>query len=187
MLIVVPFYITYQIVRVLFFYIDGLSQPVIRAWLGYRISGVGFILTLILLYGLGLIATNVFGRSLLRWFEALLLRTPLVKSVYSAAKQVIETVSLPGKDKFKKVVLIEYPRKGIFAIGFVTGSTPSLGGRPLLNVFIPSPPNPTTGNIVFVPEGEVMNADLSIEEAIKMIVSGGLVTPKGIDRESPLP
>lgn len=180
MLMVVPFYVTYHVIRILFLYIDGLSQPVIRAWIGSRLRGVGFVLTLILLYGLGVIATNVFGRSLLRWLEGLLLRTPVIKQVYSAAKQVIETVSLPGKEKFKKVVLVEYPRKGIFAIGFVTGSTKGSDNRTLLNVFVPSPPNPATGNLIFVPEGEVMDAKLSIEEAAKIIVSGGLLTPKEI-------
>lgn len=180
MLMVVPFYVTYHVVRILFLYIDGLSQPVIRTVIGHRLRGVGFLLTFLLLYFLGVIATNVVGRSLLRWFERVLLRTPVVKNVYAAAKQVIETVSLPGKEYFKKVVLVEYPRKGIFAIGFVTGSTKGPEGKTLLNVFVSSPPNPATGNLIFVPEAEVVETELSIEEAVKIVVSGGFIAPKGI-------
>ncbi|MBI4437015.1 MAG: DUF502 domain-containing protein [Candidatus Omnitrophica bacterium] len=182
MLVVVPFYVTYHVVRVLFLYIDGLSQPIIRPLVGHRVRGVGFLLTFLFLYGLGLIATNVFGRALLKSFENLLLRTPVVKNVYAAAKQVIETVSLPGKENFKKVVLVEYPRKGIFALGFVTGSTKGPDGKTLLNVFMSAPPNPATGNLIFVPEDEIVETDLSIEEAAKIIVSGGFLIPKEIGK-----
>ena len=179
-LLFVPFYITYHIIRMLFLYIDSLSQPIVSPILGHRMRGVGFILTFFLLYGLGLFATNVAGRSFLRWLEELVLRTPVVKNVYATVKEAIETVSLPSKEKFKRVALIEYPRKGIYAIGFVTGSIKGSEGKTLLNVFVPSPPNPATGILVFVPESEVIDTDLSIEEAVKVIVSGGLITPKEI-------
>jgi len=179
-LLFVPFYITYHIIRVLFLYIDGLSQPVVKPLLGHRARGVGFILTFFILYGLGLIATNVVGRSFLKWLEGLVLRTPVVKNVYATVKEAIETVSMPSKEKFKRVILVEYPRKGIYAVGFVTGSTKGLGDKTLLNVFIPSPPNPATGNLIFVPEGEVVETDLSIEEAAKVVISAGLLTPKEI-------
>lgn len=181
-LLFIPFYITYHIIRVLFLYIDGLSQPVIRPLLGHRVRGVGFILTFFILYGLGLIATNVVGRSFLKWLEGLLLRTPVVKNVYATVKEAMETLSLPSKEKFKRVVLVEYPRKGILAIGFVTGSTKGAEGKTLLNVFIPSPPNPATGNLIFVPESDAIDTALSIEEAAKIVISAGLLTPKEITK-----
>ena len=177
-LLFVPFYITYHIIRILFLYIDGLSQPIVGPILGHHVRGVGFILTFFLLYGLGLIATNVVGRSFLRWLEGLILRAPVIKNVYATAKEAIETISTPSKEKFKRVILIEYPRKGIYAVGFVTGSTQGADGKTLLNVFISSPPNPATGALVFVPESEAIHTELSIEEAIKIIVSGGIITPK---------
>lgn len=179
-LLSIPFYITYHVVRILFLYIDGLSQPIVRRFLGHRVRGIGFLLTFLVLYGLGIIATNVVGRSFLRWLEQLILRTPVVKNIYATAKEAMEVLSLPSKEKFKRVVLVEYPRKGVFAIGFVTGSTKGSEGKTLLNTFMPSPPNPATGNLIFVPESDVINTDLSIEEAAKIIVSGGLLAPKEI-------
>lgn len=177
---VVPFYVTYHVVRILFLYIDGLSQPIIRQVVGHRVRGIGFVLTFFVLYGLGIIATNVIGRSLLRWFEGLILRTPVVKNIYATAKDAMETISVTGKEKFKRVVLIEYPRKGIFAIGFVTGSTKGAEGKTLLNIFVPSPPNPATGNLIYVPEEDVTETNLTIEEAAKIVFSVGLLTPKEI-------
>ena len=182
-LVVVPFYITYHIIRIIFFYLDGLSQPVAQRLVGARIEGVGFILTFLLLYVLGLIATNVFGRSLLKWLEALLMKTPIIRNVYSTTKQAIGAFSGPGKEKFKRVVLVEYPRKGVYAVGFVTGSTQAPDGRKLLTVLISAPPNPATGVIVFFPETDVVETDLTIEEAVKIVVSGGLITPKELTRE----
>jgi len=182
LLVMIPFYITYHIIRFLFLYIDGISQPIIKSAVGYRIEGVGFFLTLLLLYVLGVIATNVFGKALLRWFEALMLRTPVIKNVYATTKQAVESLSLTKKQKFKKVVLIEYPRKGIYAVGFVTGETVSPEGIKLLNVLISAPPNPATGVIVYVPEEDAVETNLTIEEAVKIVVSGGLLTPKAIKK-----
>ena len=183
-LLFVPFYITYHIIRMLFLYIDGLSQPIVSPILGHRVRGVGFLLTFLLLYALGLIATNVVGRSFLRWLESLILHAPVIKNVYATAKEAIETISMPSKEKFKRVILIEYPRKGIYAIGFVTGWTKGADEKTLLNVFVPSPPNPATGLLVFVPESDAINTEISIEEAVKIIVSGGLIAPKAIAKHS---
>ncbi len=181
-LFLVPFYITYHITRALFLYIDGLSQPVVRPLLGHRVRGIGFLLTFIFLYFLGLIATNVVGRSFLKTLERIVLQTPVVKTIYAAAKQVIEAVSLPGKEHFKKVIFVESPRKGIFSIGFVTGSTQGPDGQMLLSVFIPSPPNPATGGVIFIPESDAISTNLSIEDAIKIIVSGGFLSPETIEK-----
>ncbi len=183
-LVVVPFYATYHIIRFLFLYIDGLSQPVVKSIVGHRVGGVGFVLTFLLLYVLGVFAANVFGRSLLKWFEGLLLRAPLVKNVYATIKETVGILSFPGKQKFKRVILVEYPRKGIYAIGFVTGSTLSPEGKKLLSVMVSNPPNPATGNIVYVPEEDAMETNLTIEEAVKIVVSGGILTPKEITKPS---
>ncbi|MFH1858345.1 MAG: DUF502 domain-containing protein [Candidatus Omnitrophota bacterium] len=182
-LVVVPFYITYHVIRIIFFYLDGLSQPIAQQLIGTRVEGVGFVLTFLLLYFLGLIVANVFGRSLVRWFERLLLRAPIIKNVYFSVKQTVEALSVPRKDKFKRVVLVEYPRKGIYAIGFVTNSTLSPDGEKLLTVLISAPPNPATGNIILLPESDAIGTDLTIEDAMKFVVSGGLLTPKEINKE----
>jgi len=180
LLVAAPVYVTYVAVRFLFLTIDGFSQPIVKGMVGTRVAGIGFILTLILLYLLGLVTANVFGKSLLRWIEALVLKLPIIKHIYAATKQVVDTVSLPTKEHFKRVVLVEYPRKGILSLGFLTGTTKRPDGKTLLNIFIPSPPNPATGQLVFVEEGDVIETTLSIEDGAKIVFSVGLLTPKEI-------
>ena len=182
LLIAAPVYVTYLAVRFILRTVDGFSQPIVKGVVGTTIPGLGFILTLVILYFLGLITASVFGKSLFAWIDVLLLKLPGIRHIYAATKQVVDTVSLPSKESFKKVVLAEYPRKGLFSIGFVTGSTRGPEGKTLLTVFIPSPPNPTTGQLIFVPEEEIVDTTLSIEEGVKIVISGGFLTPKEITR-----
>ena len=122
------------------------------------------------------------GRTLLKSGERVLDKMPVVRSVYGAIKQVMETVMSTNSNSFREVVLVEYPRKGIWVIGFVTGETKgevqSLKKEKLINVFIPTTPNPTSGFLLFFPKKDLIYMHMKIEDAVKMVISGGIVTPK---------
>jgi uncharacterized membrane protein len=142
---------------------------------------VGLAVPLLGILLIGLMARNIVGRWLLEVGENILKGIPLAGPVYKTLKQLLETVLQDSRDKFRRVVLVEYPRQGIWAVAFVTGTLgidlPSNLSGKLLSVFIPTTPNPTTGWYAIVPEAEVLNLDLSVEEAFKLIISGGIVSP----------
>ena len=130
----------------------------------------------------GSLATGLFGRTLIRIWENILNRMPVVRSVYSAIKQILETVMAAQSDAFRQAVLVQYPRKDIWAIGFVTGSTKGEVGKnvseKMINVFMPTTPNPTSGFLLFFPEKDLIYLKMSVEDALKLVVSGGMVIPK---------
>ena len=142
---------------------------------------VGLMVPLLSILLIGLMARNIAGRWLLDVGERLLQAIPLAGQVYKTLKQILETLLKDSNGKFRRVILVEYPRAGIWAIGFVTGIISSeiqaQMSRPMLSVFIPTTPNPTTGWYAVVPEDEVINVSLSIEDAFKIVVSGGIVAP----------
>lgn len=142
---------------------------------------VGLMVPLLSILLIGLMARNIAGRWLLDVGERLLQAIPLAGQVYKTLKQILETFFKDSKGKFRRVILVEYPRAGIWAMGFVTGIISSeiqaQMSRPMLSVFIPTTPNPTTGWYAVVPEDEVINLSLSIEDAFKIIISGGIVAP----------
>ncbi|WP_199299545.1 MULTISPECIES: DUF502 domain-containing protein [unclassified Coleofasciculus] len=142
---------------------------------------VGLAVPLLCIMLIGLMARNIAGRWLLDFGERLLQAIPLAGSVYKTLKQLLETILRDTNGKFRRVVLVEYPRRGVWAIAFVTGVMSSeiqcQMTRPMLSVFIPTTPNPTTGWYAVVPEEEVLNLSMSIEDAFKVVVSGGIVSP----------
>lgn len=142
---------------------------------------VGLAVPLLGILAIGLMARNFIGRWLLDFGERLLQAIPLAGSVYKTLKQLLETLLKDSNEKFRQVVLVEYPRPGLWSIGFVTGTiSPDIQssiGSPVLSIFIPTTPNPTTGWYVVVPEDEVMQLSMSIEDAFKVIISGGIVSP----------
>lgn len=150
---------------------------------------VGFAVPLLCILIIGLMARNIAGRWLLDVGEDLLVAIPLAGAVYKTLKQLLETLLKDTNGRFRRVVLVEYPRRGVWAIGFVTGSMSneiqSQMMRPMLSVFVPTTPNPTTGWYAVVPEEEVINLSMSIEDAFKVIVSGGIVAPN--TQLAPLP
>jgi uncharacterized membrane protein len=132
----------------------------------------------VLLYLVGLLAANVFGREFLKGFDLLLKRMPVVRAIYVSTKQVIETLRLPGKAAFQRVVLLEYPRHGTWAVGFVTGKAlRECDQAPLLHVFLPTSPNPTSGMMLILEEAQVRELDLTVEEGVRLVVSGGILSP----------
>jgi uncharacterized membrane protein len=151
---------------------------------------VGLTVPLLSILLIGLMARNIVGRWLLDFGERVLQAIPLAGSVYKTLKQLLETLLKDTNGKFRRVILVEYPRPGMWAIGFVTGTTSSeiqcQMTRPVLSIFIPTTPNPTTGWYAVVPEDEVINLSMSIEDAFKIIISGGIVSPTSTS-SSPLP
>jgi uncharacterized membrane protein len=151
---------------------------------------VGLTVPLICILLIGLMARNIAGRWLLDFGERVLQAIPLAGSVYKTLKQLLETILKDSNGKFRRVILVEYPRRGIWAIAFVTGvmsaEIQSQMSRPMLSIFIPTTPNPTTGWYAIVPEDEVVNLSMSIEDAFKVVISGGIVSPTGSSLSIPL-
>lgn len=147
--------------------------------IGIHIPGFGVILSLILLVTTGIFATNFFGQRLVSWGESVLSRIPLVRSIYNSVKQVINTVLSTNSVAFRKVLLIEYPRKGLWTLGFQTGTVNSeIGSKineEMVSLFIPTTPNPTSGFLVMIPKQEVIELNMSIDEALKFIISLGVM------------
>ena len=152
-----------------------------EALFGIYIPGLGLILAIVVLLGTGMLLTNFFGRRLVEWSESVLNRIPLVRSVYSGAKKVAETLLMPTGKSFRKVLLVEYPRKGVWCIGFQTstdlGEVQHRTGKQVICVFIPTTPNPTSGFIVMVPEEDAVELDMTVDEAVRMVMSLGVVVP----------
>lgn len=135
---------------------------------------------LFILYLIGSLSTFLFIRRLISIGEGLVRRIPVVNFIYNTTKQIIEAISLQSRQSFKKVVIVEYPRKGIYALAFMTGQTPreDCDQEPFINVFLPTTPNPTSGFFLLLPRTDVRDTNLTIEEGVKMIISGGILTPK---------
>lgn len=182
LLVLIPLAVTLFILNLLFASLTSIARPVMHPWVGempeYALTLIALFVTVLLLYFVGLITNHFIGRRLLHWGEALLMKLPIVKSVYFASKQVVETFSSSTKAAFKAVVLVEFPRQGSFAVGFVTGQIRNHEGKMFYNVFVATTPNPTTGFLVIYPDDEVNFTDISVEDGIKMIVSGGMLAPQ---------
>lgn len=149
--------------------------------LGVRIPGLGVIATLLLILIAGTITTSYAGARLFRFAESLVDRIPLVRGIYQAVKQIVQTMVSKEGQSFKRVVLVEFPREGLYTVAFVTGSTTGelrdkTGGR-CINIFIPTTPNPTSGYYMMVPEDRVQTLEMSVEEAFKLVISGGILAP----------
>jgi uncharacterized membrane protein len=149
--------------------------------LGFHVPGIGAILALVVLFATGVLVANLLGRQLVLWYEALLGRIPLVRSVYGGVKNFAAVVLSDTGKSFKKVLLIEYPSKGIFRIALQTADDvdeiAAVMGRDMTTVFVPTTPNATTGFLAFVPRDSVIELTMTVEEALKMIVSLGVVVP----------
>jgi uncharacterized membrane protein len=160
-----------------------LLPPAIRPenLIGFQIPGLGVILTVVLILVTGLIVANFFGRKIVGAWESLLSRIPLVRTVYGAVKQITASLFSDASQSFREMVLVEYPRKGIWVLAFVTGDTPKrfqeVAGQDLINIYVPTTPNPTSGVYVMVPRGEVKRLDVPVEIGLKMILSAGVINP----------
>ena len=137
----------------------------------------GFMLTIIFIYIIGLFVSNVLGKRVYLWIESLLSRIPVVNAVYKNIKQITASISNPERQSFKKVVFIEYPRKEIWTMAMVTGVSLNETGIKFYHVFVPTTPNPTSGFMLYVRQEDTQDANISIEEGLKIIISGGILAP----------
>ncbi len=186
-LVTAPIAITFYIAWLGINFVDSRVIPLIpekynpETYLPFDILGLGLVIVIIALMLVGWLTASFVGRLFLRTGERVLARMPVIRSIYGALKQVFETVLSHRSTAFREVVLIEYPRRGIWALGFLTGMTEgevqNLTTEDVLNVFLPTTPNPTSGFLLFLPKEDVLVLDMTVEEGIKMVMSGGIVTP----------
>ncbi len=182
LLVTLPIAGTYMVLSILLKSLEGVLGNLLRTHLHtHYYPGLGITVLIVLVFLVGLFTTNFIGRWVVRRYERLLRRLPLVNTVYSAIKSVVQTISMQGKQNFQGVVLVEFPRRESYLLAFVVnnteGSIASKVDQPMLNLFVPTSPNPTSGYLLFVPESDVQFLDFSVEEAMKMVMSGGIYTP----------
>ena len=176
--IVVTIYVLYLVVS----FLDNILGGFVELIIGKSIPGVGLVASIGLIIFMGFIVTNYLGSKLVKLGEKLLEKIPIISNIYFGVKQIINAFSIQGKEMFNKVVLVEYPRKGTYALGFITGEckgeVQDRTSAELINVFIPTTPNPTSGMLILVPNEEIIYLDMSVEEGLKLIVSAGIVVPE---------
>jgi uncharacterized membrane protein len=177
LLVVVPVTATVIVLKAILSWIDSILGDLPGTAIGLRFPGLGIITLVLLILAIGVISANYFGNRLLRSWDGIMQRLPLVRGVYTTVKQMMETFSV--KHNFSGVALVEYPRAGCYSIGFVTGQVAGeaagLAGKHL-TVFVPTTPNPTAGFLLILPEAEVHQLDMSVEQGMKFIISLGLVS-----------
>lgn len=186
-LVAAPITITAWLIIAIVNFIDNRVERLIppaynpEQYLPFSLPGLGVIAMIVFLIVVGMFATNFLGRFFVRIGENILDRLPIVRSLYSATKQIFETVFANQSDAFREVVMVEYPRKGMWVIGFLTGRSKgevqAKTGDDTVNIFVPTTPNPTSGFLLFVPEKDIIHMDMTVEEGIKLVVSAGIVTP----------
>jgi uncharacterized membrane protein len=187
LLVLVPLFITFWVLYTLFHIMDQILLWLPIAWqpknsLGFELPGLGALLLLVTILVTGVVATNIFGRQLIVLWESLLARVPFVKTIYSSVKQVSDTLFSDSGNAFRKAVLVQYPRQNSWTIAFITGAP---GGDVVnhlhgdfISVYVPTTPNPTSGFFLMMPKAEVIELEMSVDEALKYIISMGTVTPK---------
>jgi uncharacterized membrane protein len=190
LVVAAPIGITIWLIYTFVTFVDRVIKPLIpdrynpESYLPFAIPGMGLLIAILGLTLLGALAANIFGRTLIDLGERILNTVPLIRNLYSALKQIVETVFQGQQNSFKEVVLVEYPMEGSFAVAFVAsegkGQIREFAGKgeEVIGVFIPTTPNPTSGFLLFVPRSKTQVLDLSVEEAAKLIISFGMVTPE---------
>lgn len=186
-----PILVTVVVVHFLIDLLDGTIALLPKSYqpeqlFGFQLPGLGVLLSLTLLLVTGIVATNIFGQRVVAWSEALLDKIPLVRSIYNAAKQMSNAIFANNGQAFRKVLMFEYPRKGMWSVGFQTGeATNEINqhiGSEMVSVYIPTTPNPTSGFIILVPKQEVVELSMTIDEALKFIISLGVMHPPVNDK-----
>ncbi len=189
-LVTAPIGLTLWLSWLIVTWIDDRVMPLVpfkyhpEAYLPFSIPGFGLIVVLVGLVLIGAFTANLLVRTFLRISERVLERMPIMRGIHATFKQVFETILSHQSDAFRQVVLVEYPRRGIWALGFLTGETlgevQNLTKEKVLNIFLPTTPNPTSGFLLFLPEDDIVVLDMTVEEGIKMVMSGGIVTPEDL-------
>jgi len=182
LLVIIPIWGTILILKTLFVSLDRiLGDLLVQLVPSHYVPGLGILALIVLVFVTGLFATNFMGRQVVKWWEKCLDRVPLVRGIYSTLKSVMGIVSASEHASYNRVVMIQFPKNGHYCIAFLTGVTKGemqdFAQEPLIHVYVPTSPNPTSGYFLLVPEHEVTSIDISVEEAMKLIVSGGLYSP----------
>ncbi|MDF1654784.1 MAG: DUF502 domain-containing protein [Coxiellaceae bacterium] len=188
LLVWLPILVTYFILRFLLRLINSVSAVIPQKYqpavlLGHHVPGFGIILSIVVIFVTGILVTHFLGHKIVAVWEKLLARIPLVRSIYGATKQVVHSVLSPSEQAFSRAVLIEFPRTGVWSVGFQTNSDfPHTDIENNITVFVPTAPNPTSGFMMIVREEQIRPLNITIEEAFKMIISVGVVTPQHRDK-----
>ena len=177
-----PLLLTYFLLEFLFISLDELSAPILNKF-GIEIPGLGILLTLVLLFFLGILVTNFLGRKIFDLGERIVKRVPVVNTIYSTLKQITDTFTKGTTDAFEGAVYIQYPRVGLWTLAFISGQSIDKNGIPYYHLFVPTTPNPTSGFFLIIPQADAVQSDMSVEEGLKTIISGGMLAPKN----NPLP
>jgi len=198
LVVIAPVALTLWLVWAVVGWIDGVVLPLVPAtiqpekYIGINLRGVGLIIFLIFTTIVGWVAKGLIGRSLIRFAESLVDRMPVVRSIYSGIKQISETVFAQSERSFEKACLVEYPRRGVWALGFISSAAKGeiaeraqVSGR-LIGIFVPTTPNPTSGFLLLVPEEDVIELEMTVEEAAKLVISAGLVYPNPKNPTKPI-
>ncbi len=183
LLVITPIWGTVLILKTLFVTVDGILGDMLARIVtpGYYVPGLGIATLVLLIFATGLFAANFIGRQIVALWEDLLNRVPVVRGIYSTLKSMMDILSFTERGEYNRVVLIQFPKNGHYCFAFVTGVTKGevqdISSDPLVHVYVPTSPNPTSGYFLLVPEREVIPVEISVEEAMKLIVSGGLYSP----------
>lgn len=185
-LIVLPVIITFFLFLWAFKLLDGAlgkyADDFLIRYYGHTFPGSGIVLAIILILLVGFLASHIISKKILSFFENFFFKFPIIKQVYPSVKQMVSFIFSEKRISFKKVVLLEYPRKGVYSLCFITNESAELFREKsrrsdLVNVFVPTTPNPLTGYLVMAPQEDIIPIDISVEEAVKMLISGGVVNP----------
>ena len=195
-LVTAPIGITIYLAWLLVSFVDARVTPLIpprfnpETYLPFAIPGLGVVIAIVALTLIGASTAGFFGRLLNTTFDSVLARMPVLRTIYGAVKQIIETVMASKSRTFRQAVLVEYPRRGLWTIGFVTGvadgEMTGQAGADAVSIFVPTTPNPTSGFLLFVPRSDVVPLSMSMEDALKLVISGGIVSPQSSPLESRL-
>jgi uncharacterized membrane protein len=177
-----PLFLTYFLLKFLFNTLDEMSKPILNKF-GIEVPGLGILLTLVLIFSLGVIVTNFLGRKIFNIGENIVKRVPLVSTIYSTLKQITDTFTKGTSDAFQGAVYIQYPRVGLWTMAFISGESKTNDGVPYYHLFVPTTPNPTSGFFLMIPQEDAVPTGMSVEEGLKTIISGGMLAPE----KNPLP
>jgi len=189
LLVWLPIWVTILVIK---FLVDILSNTLLMlphqyqpdALIGFHVPGIGVIITLLVIFLTGVVVANFIGRRLVMIGDAIIAHIPLVRTIYASVKQVLQTLFKPGGQSFRKVLLVEYPRTGMWSLAFQTGDGASeversLQGEAMVSLFIPTTPNPTSGFLMMMPRKDVIELDMSVDQALKFVISLGVMQPLG--------
>ena len=177
-----PLYLTFFVIKFLFVTLEEMSDPLLKRF-NLDIPGLGIILTVLLIYILGFLATNFLGRKIFNFGERIVKKVPIVNMIYTTLKQITDTFTKGSTDAFEGAVYIQYPRQGLWTMAFISGESKTKDGVPYYHLFVPTTPNPTSGFFLMIPQADTVATGMSVEEGLKTIISGGLLAPE----ENPLP